>query len=184
MTPISPLYLISRGPRKRLERATAAVLRRLGPFQIPHAFAAEQGTVLLPVAIHACADLMDLFYPTLELKANTRRWSRRWKGRSQATPIRIIEVTASMKTPFRKRSCVEGEQPCNQLFRAGHARGEEKEKTVYTRKVLFVKGAMEKIENREGEMEEAPLGLFAAGSAGPLSEEELFYEINRAGRAF
>ncbi len=49
-------------------RAAAAALRRLGPFQVP-TLRRRAGRILLPVAIHACADLMDLFYPTLELRA-------------------------------------------------------------------------------------------------------------------
>ncbi len=60
----------------------------------------------------------------------------------------------------------------------------EKDKTVYERKILFVKGEPKQIETADGTMEEAPLRLFAAGTAGPLSEEELFYEIKPGQEAF
>ena len=173
------------GAKEKGGRAVAVGLGRLGPFQIPHAFAAEQGKILLPVAIHACADLMDLFYPTLELKAEYEEMESEMEGVDpQATPIRIIEVTASMKHHSEKDPAWKANNLVINYSGPAMLVVKEKEKTVYTRKVLFVKGAMEKIENREGEMEEAPLRLFAAGSAGPLSEEELFYEIKPGQEAF
>ncbi|NLB82845.1 MAG: hypothetical protein GX791_01230, partial [Synergistaceae bacterium] len=86
------------GFKEKAGRAAAVALRRLGPFQIPHAFAAGQGEILLPVAIHACADLMDLFYPTLELKAEFEETESETEGADpRTTPLRIIEVEASMK---------------------------------------------------------------------------------------
>ncbi|GAB1426724.1 hypothetical protein MASR2M17_01500 [Aminivibrio sp.] len=60
----------------------------------------------------------------------------------------------------------------------------EKDKTVYTRKILFVKGAPKQIENSEGILEEAPLKLLAAGTARPLSGEESFTRSNPVRRPF
>ena len=173
------------GAKEKAGRAVAVRMGRLGSFQIPHAFAAEQGRILLPVAIHACADLMDLFYPTLELRAEYEEMESEMEGVDpRATPIRIIEVTASMKHHAEKDPAWKANGLTIQYSGPALLVVKEKDKTAYTRKVLFVKGVMEKIENREGEMEEAPLRLFAAGTAGPLSEEELFYEIKPGQEAF
>ncbi|MBL3539336.1 hypothetical protein [Aminivibrio sp.] len=173
------------GAKEKAGRATAAVLRRLGPFQIPHAFAAEQGRILLPVAIHACADLMNLFYPTLELKAEFEEMESEMEGVDpRATPVRIIEVTASMKHHVEKDLAWKAEGLTIQYSGPALLVVREKDKTVYERKILFVKGEPKQIETAGGKMEEAPVRLFAAGTAGPLSEEELFYEIKPGQEAF
>lgn len=173
------------GAKEKGGRAVAAGLGRLGPFQVPHAFAAEQGRILLPVAIHACADLMDLFYPTLELKAEFEEMESEMEGVDpRATPVRIIEVTASMKHHAEKDPAWKANGLTIRYSGPAFLVVKEKGKTVYERKILFVKGEPERIETADGTMEEAPLRLFAAGTAGPLSEEELFYEIKPGQEAF
>lgn len=42
-------------------------LGNLGPYHIPGEFAADYAEIVMPIAIHANADLMHMFYPTLEL---------------------------------------------------------------------------------------------------------------------
>ena len=173
------------GFKEKAGRAAAVALRRLGPFQIPHAFAAGQGEILLPVAIHACADLMDLFYPTLELKAEFEETDSETEGADpRTTPLRIIEVEASMKHHSEKDPAWKANGLTIQYSGPAQLVVREKGKTVYTRKILFVKGLPKQLENRAGEMEEAPLRLFAAGTAEPLSEEESFYEIKPGQEAF
>lgn len=173
------------GFKEKAGRATAVALRRLGPFQIPHAFAAGQGEILLPVAIHACADLMDLFYPTLALTAEFEETEIETEGADpRATPMRIIEMEASMKHEREKDPAWKANDLTIQYSGPAHLVVREKDKTVYTRKILFVKGAPKQIENSEGVLEEAPLKLFAAGTAGPLSREESFYEIKPGQEAF
>ena len=173
------------GAKEKGGRAVAVALRRLGPFQVPHAFAAEQGEILLPVAIHACADLMDLFYPTLELKAEFEEKESETEGADpRATPLRIIEVKASMKHHSEKDPAWKANGLTIQYSGPAQLVVREKKKTVYTRKILFVKGAPKQIENKEGGMEDSPLRLFAAGTVEPLSEEELFYEIKPGQEAF
>ena len=173
------------GAKEKGGRAVAAGLGRLGPFQVPHAFAAEQGRILLPVAIHACADLMDLFYPTLELKAEFKEMESEMEGADpRATPVRIIEVTASMKHHAEKDPAWKAGGLTIQYSGPALLVVKEKDKTAYERKILFVKGEPKQIETADGKMEEAPVRLFAAGTAGPLSEEELFYEIKPGQEAF
>ena len=43
------------------------------PYQVPPSFAYNQARVLIPVAIHACADLMHLFYPDARAGGSIRR---------------------------------------------------------------------------------------------------------------
>ncbi|MEA4880121.1 MAG: hypothetical protein VB045_01445, partial [Synergistaceae bacterium] len=173
------------GFKEKAGRATAVALRRLGPFQIPHAFAAGQGEILLPVAIHACADLMDLFYPTLELTAEFKETEIETDGADpRATPMRIIDVEASMKHKREKDPAWKANNLTIEYSGPAHLVVREKDKTVYTRKILFVKGTPKQIENSEGILEEAPLKLFAAGTARPLSGEESFYEIKPGQEAF
>ena len=173
------------GAKEKGGRAVAAGLGRLGPFQVPHAFAAGQGRILLPVAIHACADLMNLFYPTLELRAEFEEMESEMEGVDpRATPVRIIEMKASMKHHAEKDPAWKANGLT--ILYSGPALlvVREKDKTVYERKILFVKGEPKQIETADGTMEEAPVRLFAAGTAGPLSEEELFYEIQPGQEAF
>ncbi|MGI6782884.1 MAG: hypothetical protein ACOX5A_01545 [Aminivibrio sp.] len=166
-------------------RAAAAGLGKLGPFQIPHAFAAEQGQILLPVAIHAAADLIDLFYPTLELSAEyDEEEVPPAEEEPSAVPARAIEILPSMKhladkDPAWKEAglSIEYSGPARLVIR-------EKKEEILQRKVWFVKGRAALIEKKDGKMEKAPLKLFAAGSRGLSDEEELFYEIKPGQEAF
>ena len=166
-------------------RAMAAGFGRLGPFQIPHAFAAEQGHILLPLAIHAAADLIDLFYPTLELTAEYDETELEPAEEDpSAIPARTIEVAPSMRHLAEKDSAwreaglsIEYSGPALLIIR-------EKKEEVRERKLWFVKGQAEFIEKSDGDMARAPLKLFAAGSRGLSDEEELFYEIKPGQEAF
>lgn len=166
-------------------RAAAAGLGKLGPFQIPHAFAAEQGQILLPVAIHAAADLVDLFFPTLELTAEYNEEEvPPAEEESMAVPARTIEIVPSMRHLSEKDPAwreaglsIEYSGPALLVIR-------EKKEEAIKRKLWFVKGRAEFIEKKDGKMERAPLRLFAAGSRELTGEEERFYEIKPGQGAF
>ncbi|MGI6253021.1 MAG: hypothetical protein ACOYJV_06265 [Aminivibrio sp.] len=166
-------------------RAVAAGLGKLGPFQIPHAFAAEQGQILLPVAIHGAADLINLFYPTLELTAEYDETELEPAEEDpSAIPARAIEVVPSMrhlaeKDPAWKEAglSIEYSGPALLVIR-------EKKEEVQERKLWFVKGRAEFIEKSDRDMARSPLKLFAAGSRELTEEEELFYEIKPGQEAF
>lgn len=166
------------GFKEKGGRAVAAGLGRLGPFQIPHAFAAEQGAILLPMAIHGCADLIDLFYPTLELRTQYEETEPDdAESDPERLPGRVVEVTATMVHLQKKDPAWKANDLAIQYSGPGLLVVREKGKEVYKRKVAFVNGVMKLAETPGGKLEEGPLELFVAGAKGPLTEEELFYEI-------
>lgn len=166
------------GFKEKGGRAVAAGLGRLGPFQIPHAFAAEQGRILLPLAIYGCADMIYLFFPTMELRVQYKETELEEEGDDpEALPARAVEVTAAMKHHQDKDPAWKANDLAIQYSGPGLLVVREKGVEIYKRKVLFVKGEMKQAETPEGKMGEGPLKLYIAGTNRPLKEEERFYEI-------
>jgi len=179
--------------KEKVARGVAGRLGRLGRYHVPHAFAPSQGEVLLPLAIYACADLLELFFPTLELKAEfeeSELFPESEPGADpsedvEGVPITVIEIESSMehlqkKDPAWKAAdlIIHYSGPAELVvLEKEKQEGEEREKEIYTRKLLFRKGALEKIETLEGDFEEAPLRLYAAPSGATLTEEQAFYEL-------
>ena len=145
----------------------------LGPYMIPSAFAREQAAVLLPIAIHACADLMDLFFPTLELEAKYR--DEGLQAGTAGSQRQVITIEPTM-VHHRKRDpaweafdlAIEYSGPGAMVItRAG--------KVEATRKLQYEEGLLAKIESSAGPMIAAPLQVFVAAGDSSLSEEEAFY---------
>ncbi len=164
--------------KEKTGRGIAVGANRLGPYHVPHAFASSQTEVLLPLAIHACADLMDLFFPTLELKAEFEEQEEpRDAPDTEALPKRFIEGTATMEHLKKKDLAWSAFDLTIQYSGPAELLVLEKTKKIYSRKLHFNKGVLEKIETLEGALEKLPLRLFIAAEGFPLTEEEAFYEI-------
>ena len=179
--------------KEKAGRGAAGGLGRLGRYHVPHAYAPFQGEVLLSLAIYACADLLELFFPTLELKAEfeeSELLPEREPGAdppedAEEVPITVIEIESSVehlqkKDPAWKAAdlAIHYSGPAELVvLEKEEQEGREKKKEIYTRKLLFRKGALEQIETLEGTLEEAPLRLYAAPSGASLTEEQLFYEL-------
>ena len=164
--------------KEKAGRGIAVGANRLGPYHVPHAFASSQTEVLLPLAIHACADLMDLFFPTLELKAEFEEQEEpRDAPGTEALPKRFIEGTATMEHLKKKDPAWSAYDLTIQYSGPAELLVLEKTKKIYSRKLHFNKGVLEKIETLEGPLEKLPLRLFIAAEGFPLTEEEAFYEI-------
>ncbi len=179
--------------KEKVARGVAGRLGRLGRYHVPHAFAPFQGVVLLPLAIYACADLLELFFPTLELKAEfeesellpEREPETDSPENAEEVPITVIEIESSMehlreKDPAWKTAdlTIHYSGPAELVVLEKEKKeGREREKEIYTRKLLFRKGALEQIETLKGAFEEAPLRLYAAPSGATLTEEQAFYEL-------
>jgi len=141
----------------------------LRPYQVPPSFAGAQAEVLMPVAIHACADLMDLFYPTLRLAAEYEDL------REQENSPSVIRITAEM-THLIAEDKAWSEQGLSIAY-TGPAVLEmtaEGEAPV-VRKLHFMNGALARIESHLGEMVEAPLVVYVEAPDTTLPEAEAFY---------
>jgi len=125
--------------------------------------------VLLPLAIHACADLMDLFFPTLELKAEFEEQEEpRDAPDTEAIPKRFIEGTATMEHLKKKDLAWSAFDLTIQYSGPAELLVLEKTKKIYSRKLHFNKGVLEKIETLEGALEKLPLRLFIAAEGFPF----------------
>ena len=144
----------------------------LGPYMIPSAFAHEQSAVLLPLAIHAAADLMNLFFPTLELQADYRDEGLQLGAGSER---RVITIEPNMEH-HRKRDpawqafdlTVKYTGPGTLVMTSGDT-------VVVTRKLQYEDGRLAKIERSDGTMVAAPLQVYVAGGDSALRGEEAFY---------
>ncbi len=77
------------------DQATLSKIGRLGtlgPYHIPGEFAEGYAEVLMPIAIHANADLMHMFYPTMELKAEYYETDKPGTTESEVTEWLNIEA--------------------------------------------------------------------------------------------
>lgn len=150
-----------------------------GRYHIPNSYAPKQAKVLLPIAIHANADLMDMFFPTLELAAVFTE-----KGVQTGTvpghdeySRYVIQVDADM-THHQQQDVawkaydlkIEYTGPATLVIsRDG--------KPVRKRALHFRKGKLDKIETSGGSLERKTLELYAPLGEGVLAEEEDFYSI-------
>ncbi len=163
--------------KEKVARGGVGALGRLGRYHVPHAFGPPQGEVLLPLAIYACADLMNLFFPTLELKAEFEEREAPSEKDPEGVPITVVEVDSSMEHHRKNDPAWEVFDLTIRYSGPAELVVSEKGKEVYLRKLLFKQGALEKIETLEGTLQEAPLRLFAAPSGASLTEEQAFYEL-------
>lgn len=164
--------------RERVARAA-----NLAPYHIPSSFARDQARVLIPVAIYACADLMHHFFPTLELTAEYNDLgvvSEEMGGREEYSR-QVIEIDTHMAHRQSEDAAwsdyglsIDYSGPAELVF----ARGNE---ILKTRKLRFVDGELETIEDHEGRMVEEPLRIFIAEPGISLTEDEDFYRVERVG---
>jgi hypothetical protein len=154
----------------------AGTYSRLGPYMIPSAFAREQSAVLLPLAIHAGADLMNLFFPTLELRAEYRDEGLQSAiGGTAEGQRRVIAIEPEMvhhrdSDPAWKAYDlkIRYSGPGTLVITRG--------KTIEaTRKLEYEDGRLTRIEHSDGSMITAPLQVYVAGGDSPLRDEEAFY---------
>ncbi len=147
---------------------------KVGPYMIPQAFAREQAAVLLPIAIHACADLMDLFFPTLELKAEYRLEG---SGPDGASRRQVVRIEPGM-LHHRERDPAWSAFDLDVAYTGPGAlvitRGG---KVEATRKLHFRKGLLDTIENVAGKMVKAPLRVFVSDGRSALTGEEELYSF-------
>jgi hypothetical protein len=141
----------------------------LRPYHVPPSFANLQAEVLLPIAIHAGADLMDLFYPTLRLTAELEDL------REQEHSPSVINISAAM-THLVAEDKAWSEQGLTIAY-TGPARLEmtAEGKAPVVRKLHFVNGQLARIETHLGEMAEAPLVVYVEAPDTTMPAAEAFY---------
>jgi hypothetical protein len=150
-----------------------------GRYHIPNAYAPDQARVLLPIAIYANADLMDMFFPTMELASTfTKKGVEEGKAPGGDEYSRyVIEVDTDMTHHLEQDSAwkaygqkVEYTGPATLVIsRDG--------KPVTKRALHFRKGKLEAIEKGDGTLEKTKLRLYAQLGEHALIEEEEFYRI-------
>ncbi|PKN43139.1 MAG: hypothetical protein CVU60_01920 [Deltaproteobacteria bacterium HGW-Deltaproteobacteria-18] len=150
-----------------------------GRYHIPNAYAPNQAKVLLPIAIHANADLMDMFFPTMEL---TSAFAEKGVEKGEAPgggeySRYVVEVETDM-THHQGQDvawkaynlAIEYTGPATLVIaRDG--------KPVKERALHFRKGRLEAIEKPDGTFEKKKLRLYAPLGEHALIEEEEFYRI-------
>lgn len=150
-------------------------------YHIPPSFADGYAKVLMPVAIHACADLMHSFFPTMQLEADfdDQGVIQDVSSGSKVYERRVIEIDAEMlhlqdQDPAWKEMglTVNYAGPGTLVF-------EENEKVTATRKLYFENRKVTEIEDYKGQMVKAPLKLYVKEGKMKLSDEESFYEIQK-----
>lgn len=150
-----------------------------GRYHIPNAYAPNQAKVLLPIAIHANADLMDMFFPTMELVSTfAEKGVEKGDAPGGAEYSRyVIEVETDM-THHQEQDvawksyglAIEYTGPATLVIaRDG--------KPVSKRALHFRKGSLEAIEKADGTLEKKKLRLYAPLDEHALTEEEEFYGI-------
>jgi antitoxin component YwqK of YwqJK toxin-antitoxin module len=151
--------------------AVNAAIHAVRPYQVPPSFAYNQARVLIPVATHACADLMHLFYPTLELVVTYQAES---VGAADAGR-QVIVITPEMVHHV-------GDDPAwaaydLQIAYSGPGRLviTPAEGQPVTRQLEFVGGKLSRLEAPGGEMVEAPLKINVAAPAAELTALEAHY---------
>ncbi len=141
-----------------------------GRYHIPNAYAPDQARVLLPIAIYANADLMDMFFPTLELTATFTEEGIQ-KGRY------VVHIDADMVHHVQRDTAwsdyklkIEYTGPATLVI-------SEDGKPVKKRDLHFKKGKLDKIEMPDGSFKRQDLELYAPLGESELTEEEEFYLI-------
>lgn len=150
-------------------------------YHVPPSFAKDQGRVLLPVAIYACADLIHLFFPTLELKAEYKDLGDQpgeVEGREDYHR-QVIQVDTTMV--HRQTDDPAWEKMGLKIDYAGLGElvFEKKGKVTKTRKINFENGKVVAIEGYKGDMVERPLEVYVASGDNNLIDEEAFYEAEK-----
>jgi hypothetical protein len=151
----------------------------IGRYHIPNAYAPNQAKVLLPIAIHANADLLDMFFPTLEL---TSTFAEKGFQKGEAPggdeySRYVIEVDSDMTHHQERddawdayRLKIEYTGPATLVIA-------QDGKPVKKRALHFRKGKLEAIEKTDGTLEKKALRLYAPLGEHALIEEEEFYRI-------
>ena len=157
-----------------------------GRYHIPNAYAPNQAKVLLPIAIHAGADLIDMFFPTMELvSAFTEKGVEKGEAPGEEEYSRyVIEVETEMKHHREQdvawkayNLAIEYTGPATLVIA-------EDGKPVTKRALHFRKGKLEAIEKADGTLEKKELRLFAPLGEHALIEEEEFYRIEDGQTAY
>lgn len=150
-----------------------------GRYHIPNAYAPKQARVLLPIAIYANADLMDMFFPTLELTATfTNEGIQQGDAPDNDDYSRyVIHVDAEMVHHQQRDPAwseydllIEYTGPATLII-------SEDDEPIRTRELHFIKGKIDKIEMPDGTLSQRDLELYAPLEKRALIEEEAFYLI-------
>lgn len=157
-----------------------ARLKGLGPYHIPPSYAEKKSWVLMPIAIHACADLMHHFFPTLELTteyADLGIVPENVPGRDDYQR-KVVEIDSTMihhqdqdMAWSEKNLEIKYSGPAKLIFTRD-------DRIVKTRSLHFLNGHLDKIENHEKKMVDAPLRVYVSIAGIPLTTEEAFYEAD------
>ena len=155
-------------------------------YYVPPAFAKQQARVLIPIAIHATADLMYQFFPTLELQGAFDDPELLIERPDRLPLVRHrVEVEGTMVHNVDQDPAWQDEGlsisysgPAELVFeRGGRAR-----RTV---NLAFEGGRLAKAHDHQGEMVEDPLQLYLRqGKAAKLSKAEAFTEIEDGDAVF
>ncbi|ACU90605.1 hypothetical protein Dbac_2526 [Desulfomicrobium baculatum DSM 4028] len=159
--------------------SAAAYSGATGRYHIPNAYAPKQAKVLLPIAIHANADLMDMFFPTMELVcAFAEKGVQKGDAPGGEEYSRhVIQVDTAMT--HHQEQDVAWKAYALKIEYTGPATLviSRDAKPVTKRALHFRKGKLEAIEKADGTLEKKELRLYAPLGEHALIEEEEFYHI-------
>ncbi|MCJ8501256.1 PKD domain-containing protein [Desulfatitalea alkaliphila] len=155
------------------------LLGKHGRYHIPNAYAPDQAKVLLPIAIYANADLMDMFFPTLELKATyTDEGIQQGNAPGRNNYSRnVIRIDAEMEHYQARDKAWSDYELLVEYTGAAKLVISEEDNAVKTRELYFRNGKLDKIEMPDGSLERRDLQLYAPLAGEALTEEEEFYRI-------
>jgi hypothetical protein len=156
-----------------------ARLKGLGPYHIPPSYADKKSWVLIPIAIHACADLMHHLFPTMELKSEFTDLGIQEDASSGAGEYKRTVIDIDTEMVHHSAQDMAWSQYNLEVKYSGPAtlvskRGDQVEKM---RKLYFLNGRLHKIESHEGDMVQKLLKVYIAYRDIVLTPEEAFYEV-------
>ena len=159
-------------PDKSVKEKIADHAVGVGPYQIPPSYAFYHRYVLIPVATHACADLMHLFFPTMEVVSD---FSDPESEEGDGYTRMVMDLDAEMKHLQTNDPAWTGAGLSVAYTGPGKLIFADSTSITKTRDILFKDGVIQKIKNSVGDMVEEPLRVYIAAGT-PLNTEEAYYE--------
>ncbi len=150
----------------------------LAPYHIPPSYAIDHARVQMPIAIYACSDLMYQFFPTLELETDFIDMGIQEDHVQDQKDYRrqIIDIQPLMKHHQEKDMAwkaydlkIDYAGPAELVF-------EKDKKVLQSRKLHFLNGKLDKIEQWDGTMAKKPLQIYIPEAGVKLTKEEAFYQ--------
>ena len=152
-------------------------------YKITSSMAQKQGSVLIPVSIAACSDLIDRFFPKLVLISNVvdEKVEKDQYGNEKL----VYTIDAQMNHEYEETDAWKDANLKIKYSGPGSLVITEKDKVVREIKVSFDEGKLFEIENYKKKMAYAKLKLYYKKSnETELTTEEAYYEISPDQKAY